>query len=322
VVSVSTGAGKGAGTSTSTPRASWVVLGGLVMMVAAILGFNMVALKFALVGSGPFTVQALAAVAATSVFFVLAVAQGAPLRLERSQIPAAFGAGMALTVGSAVLVAAGVERVSAGVASLLMSMTPVITLVLSALVLGERTNVIGLLGVAAGFLGVGVVAFTADRTIAAELLGVVFMLLGACAWSTGIVVMRRYARNIVPSTFVAWQTLFGVPVLFVLAFVFEGFVFEWSLIFVLAVLYAGVVSKGTSFFLQLRIVQLGTATTASLTAFLLPVFGTLAGVIVLGETVRAGQVAGGAVILVGVALVLRSRDDGGVPTPLPRTPAT
>jgi drug/metabolite transporter (DMT)-like permease len=203
-----------------------------------------------------------------------------------------------------------------------MSMTPVITLVLSALVLGERTNVIGLLGVAAGFLGVGVVAFTADRTIAAELLGVVFMLLGACAWSTGIVVMRRYARNIVPSTFVAWQTLFGVPVLFVLAFVFEGFVFEWSLIFVLAVLYAGVVSKGTSFFLQLRIVQLGTATTASLTAFLLPVFGTLAGVIVLGETVRAGQVAGGAVILVGVGLVLRSRDDGGVPTPLPRTPAT
>lgn len=290
-------------------------------LVAAILGFNMVALKFALIGSGPFTVQALAAVAATSVFFTLAVAQGAPLRLERAQVPAAFGAGMALTVGSAVLVAAGVERVSAGVASLLMSMTPVITLVLSALLLGERTNLAGILGIAAGFAGVGVVAFTADRTVAAELLGVIFMLMGAGAWSSGIIIMRRFAAGIVPSTFVAYQTLFGIPVLFVLAYLIEGFVFEWSVVFVLAVLYAGVFSKGTSFFLQLRIVRLGTATTASLTAFLLPVFGTLAGVIVLGETVRGGQVVGGLIILVGVGLVLRSREDGGVPTPLPRTPA-
>lgn len=310
---------KQAEAAAGVPRASWVVLGGLVALVAAILGFNMVALKFALVDAGPFTVQALAAVAASSVFFTLAVLQRAPLRLERAQIPAAFGAGMALTVGSAVLVAAGVERVSAGVASLLMSMTPVITLALSALLLGERTTPLGVLGVAAGFAGVAVVAFTADRSVAAELLGVLFMVMGAGAWSSGIIIMRRFAQDIVPSTFVAWQTLFGIPVLFVLAYVVEGFVLEWGVVFVLAVLYAGVFSKGTSFFLQLRIVRLGTATTASLTAFLLPVFGTLAGVIVLGETVRIGQVIGGAIILAGVGLVLRARD--GVRTPLPQTPA-
>ena len=304
-----------------TQSASWLVLGGLVALVAAILGFNMVALKFALVDSGPFTVQALAAIAATSVFFTLALGQGAPMRLERSQVPAAFGAGMALTVGSAVLVAAGVERVSAGVASLLMSMTPVITLVLSSLLLGEGTSRMGLFGVVTGFIGVGVVAFTADRTVTAELFGVMFMLMGAGAWSSGIIVMRRYAQEIAPATFVAWQTLFGVPVLLVLAYLIEGFRFRWSLVFVLAVLYAGVFSKGTSFFLQLRIVRLGTATTASLTAFLLPVFGTIAGVVVLGETVRSGQLIGGAIILASVGLVLRARDDGGVLTPLPRTPA-
>jgi probable blue pigment (indigoidine) exporter len=210
-----------------------------------------------------------------------------------------------------------VQRVSAGVASLLMSMTPVFTLALGALLLGERPTPLGIAGLVAAFAGVALVAATLDGGGRSELLGVTYMLLGAASWSAGIVLMRLMAGGLTRSTFVAWQTMLGIPVLAVAAAVIEGFTFVWSLPFALGVFYAGAFSKGTSFFLQLTIVRLSTATVASLVAFLIPVFGTLAGVVLLGETVRAGQVYGGAVILVGVGLVLRAGAAASAASPAP-----
>lgn len=300
-----------------TVRRQTAVVAGLVALVALILGLNMVALKVAMVGSGPFTVQALAGVVATVVFFGVARASGAPLVLERRSLPAAAAVGLALTVGSSLGVAAGVQRVSAGVASLLMSMTPVFTLILGSALLSERTTGLGLAGVAAAFGGVALVAVTADGGASSELLGVLFMLLGAASWAAGIVLMRLLAGDVTRSTFVAWQTLLGVPVLAVAAVLIEGFAFLWSLPFAIGVFYAGAFSKGTSFFLQLTIVRLSSATVASLTAFLIPVFGTLAGVILLGEDVRPGQLYGGAVILMGVSLVLRAGPSTRIPALAP-----
>jgi drug/metabolite transporter (DMT)-like permease len=290
----------------------------LVTLIAAILGLNLVVLKVAIADSGPMTVQAFSAVVASATFFVVARASGSPMGLEHGRWPAALWVGLSLTVGSSLGVAAGVQRVDAGVAALLISTTPIITLILGTVILHERYSWHGVLGVLIGFLGVGVVGFSQRGGAGSELLGVVFMLLGALGWSLGLVLMRALAEGITRSTFIAWQTLLGVPFLLLAAGIFEGFTAEWSLLFALAVLYSGAMAKGTSFFLQLTVVRLGNATQASLTAFLMPVFGTLAGVLLLSEQVHPAQLYGGATILVGVALVLRARTE----QPAPAVPST
>ena len=279
----------------------------LVTTIAAILGFNLVVLKVAIEASGPITVQAYSAAVAAVTFLFVTQVSGTSLRLTRKQMVAAALVGLCLTVGSSLGIAAGVQRVDAGVASLLVSTAPLLTLILGTLLLRERYSWHGPVGVLVGFLGVGLVAIAAGGNgNPTELVGVIFTVLGALGWSLGLVLMKLLAGGIDRSAFIAWQTLLGVPFLFIAAGVVEGFGATWTVMFVLAITYAGAVAKGTSFFLQLTVVRLGTPTQASLIAFLMPVFGIGSGAVFLGEQIEVVQIYGGLTILIGVALVLRA----------------
>lgn len=288
-------------------RAPLPIIAGLVTAIAAILGLNLVVLKVALQFAGPVTVQGLAAVVAAATFFAVARASGAPLGLQGAQVFPAVAVAMTLTVGSSLGVVFGVARIEVGVASLLMSTTPITALALGWVLLRERHTWHGVAGVVLGVAGVAIVASAVRGGGNTELLGVVFMLLGAASWSLGLVLMKMLADGIERSTFIAWQTFLGVPVLLGVAWGVEGLQMQVTWLFLLTVVYAGALSKGLSFFLQLTVVRLGSSTHAATTAFLIPVFGTLAGVVLLAETVRLEQVLGAGAILGGVALVLRSR---------------
>lgn len=67
---------------------------------------------------------------------------------------------------------AGVQRVTAGVASLLVSTTPIITVILEYLLVGQRQAWQAIAGVLVGFAGVAIVALGEQRTGgASQLLG-------------------------------------------------------------------------------------------------------------------------------------------------------
>lgn len=298
---------------TSTPdpgvmdHAPLLVIAALVTTIAAILGLNLVVLKVALRFAGPVTVQGFAAAVAAATFFTVAHASGAPLGLRRAQVIPAVSVAMTLTVGSSLGIVFGVARIDVGIASLLMSTTPIAALVLGWVLLGERHTWRGMAGVVLGVIGVAIVASAVRGSGDTELLGVVFMLVGSASWSLGLVLMKMLADGIERSTFIAWQTFLGIPVLLAVAWVIEGLQIQLTWLFALSVLYAGAFSKGLSFFLQLTVVRLGSSTHAATTAFLIPVFGTLAGVVLLSEGVGMEQALGAVAILGGVALVLRSR---------------
>ena len=296
-----------------------VIVGVLVTLVAAILGLNLVALKVAIAASDPVTVQAFGVALSTLAFFAAAAVGGSPMRLERRHARAVVGVAISLTAGSSLGIAFGVQRVDAGVASLLVSTTPIITLVLEYLMTRERHTWHGIVGVAAGFAGVAVVAVGEQRGGgASQALGVLYMVLGSFGWSLGLVLMRTHGAGAARSTLLAWQFLLATPLLLFVGWWTTGLHAEWSALFVGAIAYSGFMAKGVSFFLQLTVVRLGNAVHASLTAFLMPVFGTLAGVLLLGEAVEPSQLLGAVAILGGVLLVLRARvlvnDEAVVPT--------
>jgi drug/metabolite transporter (DMT)-like permease len=284
-----------------------LVVAVLITTGAAILGFNLVALKVAIEHSNPVTTQALSMGLAVAAMFVVAELTGEPRRLERRWWPAAASMSATLAVGSTLGVAFGVERVQAGVAALLISTTPIFTLLLGNLLLRQRHSWHGAVGVMVGFLGVAVVAFAEQQEGGStQLLGVIYLVLGALGWSLGLIMMQMLAADAPRSTLLAWTFLFGVPILVLVAVVTSGFSAEWSLVFVVALIYSGAVAKGVSFLLQLTVVRLATPVQASLTALLMPVFGTLAGVLLLDETIRGFQIVAALPVLGGVGLVLRS----------------
>ena len=309
-----------AATAPHDTRRRTAAVAGLVTLIAVILGFNLVVLKVAIAASDPLTTQTFAVIVAT-VSFVAAAAVSGPqgLRLPRRYVPAVVGVALSLTAGSSVGIAFGVERVEAGVAALLISTTPIITAVLEYFIVGQRHTWHGVAGILLGFAGVAVVALGEQRSGgASQVLGVVFLLLGSFGWSLGLVLMRTHAAGAPRTTLLAWQFLVATPLLVVTGLLTTGLRADWSLVFVLAVVYSGLFGKGISFFLQMTVVRLGTALHASLTAFLMPVSGTLAGVWFLHETVELPQVVGAVTILAGVVLVLRAKvlvqEEAGVPT--------
>lgn len=304
-----------------TRPSATLLVAALVALIATILGFNLVVLKVAIEAADPLTVQTFAVIVATISFVVAAAVSGrGSLRLDRRYTPAVIGVALSLTAGSSVGIAFGVERVEAGVASLLVSTTPIITAVLEYLFVRQRQTWHGLVGVLIGFAGVAVVALGEQRSGgSAQVLGVVLLVLGSFGWSLGLVLMRTAAAGAPRTTLLAWQFVVATPLLILVGLLTTRLQAEWSLLFFLAVVYSGLFGKGVSFFLQLTVVRLGTALHASLTAFLMPVTGTLAGIWLLDETVEAAQAIGAVTILAGVALVLRSKslvqEAPVVPTP-------
>jgi drug/metabolite transporter (DMT)-like permease len=298
-------------TEGARPRRRLTVLA-LVVGIAAILGCNMVALKLALRESDPVTIQALATVVAMVTLLAAARAGGKPLRLPRHTLRGVVGVSLGMTVGSSLGVGLGVQRVSAGVAALLMATTPIITLVLDLVVLRQRHTWHGPVGVVLGIAGVAGVAWGAGQN---EALGVVFMILGAFGWSVGLLAMNSVQGQVPLTSFLAMQMALGVPVLLLAGYLLHGLAANWTLVFVAAVVYSGAMAKAVSFLLQLVVVRHGTALHASLSAFLIPVFAFLAGYAFLGERIRTIELVGAVAILLGVMLVLRSGARPAEPEP-------
>ncbi|MCA8838055.1 MAG: DMT family transporter [Proteobacteria bacterium] len=284
-----------------------ILVGLIVVSIAAILGVNLVALKVAIAASDPVTAQALSMIPAIAAMFLYTRIAKEPTRLARKWWPAATGMALSLTVVSTLGIAFGVQRVSAGVAALMISTTPIMALILESIVFRQQRSWHGYAGVAIGFLGVGGVAVI-ERQIGGDtqLLGILYLLFGAFGWALGLVLMKAAANTAPRSTLLAWTFIIGTPVLIAIGSLTRGLRVDWSWTVALAITYAGVFAKTISFLLQITAVRLGSPVHASLTAFLMPIFGTLAGVLLLGEKIEASQIVAAVPLLVGVGLVLRS----------------
>lgn len=280
----------------------------LVLITGSLLGLNLVVVKIALRYSDPLTIQAMATAAGALVMLGTSAASGHRLVPRGRELLAALAVAGAMTVGSSLGLSFGVQRIDAGIAALVMSTTPIVTMVLSRIVLRERQSVLAIIGGILGVLGVSLISLSVGtRGGSEQVKGMLLLMIGALGWSLGLIFMKTLGHGVPARPLIGWQMTIGAPVLVVLALVSTKMAAEWTLWFVAAILYMGLLAKALTFLLQLATIRLGSPVQASLTAFLMPLFGTAGGVILLDETVTAAQLVGAGAILSGVALVLRSR---------------
>ncbi len=110
--------------------------------------------------------------------------------------------------------------IAPGLASLVVQVQVVFTIGLAMRGTGERLSAGAICGTGAGALaGVGIIlAHTGGTTTP---LGVALVVGAAFGWSLGNMVQRRVGR-VDMLAFVVWSSLFAIPPLFALAFLFEG----------------------------------------------------------------------------------------------------
>lgn len=241
---------------------------------------------------------------------LLAICQVTGVRLPRSRAAWTALVGMSVlnNVAPFVLIVWGQSHLASGIASILNATTPLFAVVLAhCLTADERMSASRAFGVLVGFLGVAVMTGGAalealDVGVLAQLAILIAALCYACA---GVFGRRFRAMGVAPLAAATAQTIAASVILVPMTLVADQ---PWmlprpSMSTIGAVGGLALLSTALAYTLYFRILATAGATNLLLVTFLIPVSAILLGVLMLGETLQAEQIAGMALIGVGLAAV-------------------
>ena len=278
-----------------------------VFLIAALIGANFSILKFALDHSTPFLVAAMRTIIASSVLLTFAVLRGERVPRRRDDLFNIFVVGFSITTVSSALLVFGINRVSAGLGSLMSSTMPLFTAALSLVLLKVPLSRRGVVGLGVGFGGALILA-SPSLGGSSQLIGVVSLTFSALAWAFGNVYMKwRDFSRVSPVMLVAVQLVFSAMLLTPFALAVEGTGgTEWGWSLFVPLFYASVPANALTFALLATVVRRATPTVAASTAYLIPLFGVVFGFLIRGESLGLVEVIGGAFVVLGVVIVVRS----------------
>lgn len=201
----------------------------------------------------------------------------------------------------------GFARVSAGIGSLIIGTQPLLIAALGTAVAGERLSPLSVFGLAVGFTGTVLLVWK-DLGVASDstsfLLGCLFIFLSGSGWALYVVaakpLIQKYGSYSITALSIAINTAAMLPLLArpssleTLAGMTPRNWLEMAYIGILSTFAASITwNYGAS-----RV----PAAAAGAFLYLVPILGVAAGALILGEAVTAGMLAGGALILAGVAI--------------------
>jgi drug/metabolite transporter (DMT)-like permease len=202
------------------------------------------------------------------------------------------------------LFAWGETEVSSVVAGISNATTPLYVLLVSLVVLpDERPTRDRVLGLAVGFAGV-VVVLGPWRDIGGQLLGYLACLAAAACYGIGYPYTRRFlaGRRESAVSLSAAQVLCGTVQLALVVPWATAAPQRFPLDAVLSMVVLGAGGTGIAYVLNYDLIRRAGAQIASTVTYVVPLFSTVLGVVVLGERLSWNQPVGAAVVLLGVAL--------------------
>jgi drug/metabolite transporter (DMT)-like permease len=202
----------------------------------------------------------------------------------------------------------GEQRVSSVLAGIWNATTPLLTVPTTVFVFRtERLTRRGMAGVALGFAGVLTILGVWLGVGGSGLTGQLMCAGAACCYAVNIPYQRRFLAGRAESgtALVAGQLLLATAQLAIASPLLAGAPPALTRLapdVVASVLTLGALGTGIAFVLNFRVIRLAGASTSASVTYLIPIFATLMGVAVLGESLSWYQPVGAVVVLVGVAV--------------------
>jgi len=225
----------------------------------------------------------------------------------RDNVAAIAAGGLFLVAGNGLLFI-GQQTVPSGVAAIMQALVPIITALCALALLGERLSAVGILGVAVGFVGIGlIVQPDPANLLGGDTVGRLIVLGQVTSVSIGGVLIQRLQPSMERVAMTGWAMLLGSVVLHLLSLARgEGLTIAGGDPLTLAMItYLGVFSTAIAFIIYFTILSERGAFETSLVTYLVPIIATIAGVVLLGESIGLLTVSGFVVVFVGFALLKR-----------------
>ena len=201
----------------------------------------------------------------------------------------------------------GLSMIDASAAVLLVQMEVPFGVVFAYFMLKEKPTTRSLIGISIAFIGVYIL--TGSPNLDGKFFGAALTIIGSAIWALGQVLVKPLSKEINPLALVAWLALFSGPILITLSAIFDGNTINYfktaNLDSWIIAIYLGFIMqpitygcfyyvlKNNPLYKVLPIVTMG-----------IPLTGLLAAVFLLGEEPTRQLFIGGAIILLGVVMIV------------------
>ena len=205
----------------------------------------------------------------------------------------------------------GLNLIDASAAVLLVQTEVPFGVIFAYFMLREKPTVRALIGISIAFVGVYIL--TGSPNLDGKFIGIGLTIIGSATWALGQVLVKPLSKEINPLALVAWLALFSAPILIVFSAVLDGNTinylsnakFEHWIIaiyigFIMQPITYGCfyyVLKNNPLYKVLPIVTMG-----------IPPTGLLAAIFLLGEKPTQELFIGGAIIIIGVILIVFTKN--------------
>ena len=204
----------------------------------------------------------------------------------------------------------GLNLIDASAAVLLVQTEVPFGVLFAYFMLKEKPTLRSLIGITIAFVGVYIL--TGSPSLNGKFLGIGLTILGSAIWALGQVLVKPLSKKIAPLTLVAWLAIFSGPILIFLSAILDGNTINyiksanfnsWAIAFYLGFFMQPVtygcfyyVLKNNPLYKVLPIVTMG-----------IPLTGLLAAILLLGEKPTTELYLGGFIILIGVILIVYTK---------------
>ena len=201
----------------------------------------------------------------------------------------------------------GLSFIDASAAVLLVQTEVPFGVIFAYFMLKEKPTIRSLIGIAIAFVGVYVLP--GSPNLDGKFFGGSLIIIGSGVWALGQVLVKPLSKEISPLALVAWMALFSGPILITLSAIFDGNTINylrsanfnsWIIAIYLGFIMQPItfgcfyyVIKNNPIYKVLPIVTMG-----------IPLTGLLAAIFLLGEEPTKELFIGGAVIIIGVVLIV------------------
>ncbi len=251
------------------------------------------------------------------VLFGILKVKGQPLRLERKWIANLVIMGLFSTTLYQIFFLYGVRYAAASDDSLVIGIGPVLIAIMASFVLKEPLTKTKGLGFIAGLAGIGVISVLSPNTdVLNRPLGISLVFGGAIAYATYTVILRRFVAGtrsddtsprLSSLAILSWISLFGWLFLIPLSLSEAPWTYTWEPVSWLGILYLAILSTVVGYFFYVEGVSKIGAGRAAIFGNLVPVFGVITSVILLGENLSPWHGVSFLLILTGVILVNKQK---------------
>ena len=204
----------------------------------------------------------------------------------------------------------GLNLIDASAAVLLVQTEVPFGVLFAYFMLKEKPTIRSLIGITIAFVGVYIL--TGSPNLEGKFLGIFLTILGSAIWALGQVLVKPLSKEVAPLTLVAWLAIFSGPILIFLSAILDGNTVNyiksanfnsWAIAFYLGFFMQPVtygcfyyVLKNNPLYKVLPIVTMG-----------IPLTGLLAAILLLGEKPTTELYLGGFIILIGVILIVYTK---------------